>query len=201
MGRSVEENGAEARQRNFIRLQGIKIAQTAHRSIGMSTRDPWGPPVSTPQYALAVSLIFTKATNQTIMLGMPPKHVLSTSHLWRSLSRDKRFEQAPLSEAAPGDIVIASHPSQADGYAGIVVDRGRIVSNSSKGVRDDSSVAEFQRRRPEMAVFRYVGVWSFHHSKPLANASFNPTEARIPAGQLGGGQWTSGGLGGYSQGG
>ena len=56
----------EAGQRESIRLEGMKIAQTALQSIGMSTKEPWGPPISLPQYALAVSLIFTKATNQTI---------------------------------------------------------------------------------------------------------------------------------------
>ena len=111
--------------------------------------------------------------------------------LWRSLSQDKRFEQVPIDEATPGDIVIPSHPSQADGYVGVVVDDGRVVSNSSKGVQDESSVAEIQRHPSEMTAFRYVGVWS-RHNKPLANAGFNPSEARIPKEQLGGGQWTDG---------
>ena len=81
----------------------MTIAQTALQSIGMSTKEPWGPPLSSPQYALAVSLIFTKATNQTIMLGTPSKHVLSTSFSGASLVHDKRFDQIPMSEAAPGD--------------------------------------------------------------------------------------------------
>jgi len=185
-----------AREEESKRIEGMKIAQTAVQSIGMSTRDPWGPPISLPQYALAVSRIFTKATNQTIMLNTPPDHVCSTSHLWASLAHDKRFDQIPMSEAAHGDIIIASHPSQADGYAGIVVDHGRIVSNSTEGVRDDCSLAEIQRSRPDMAAFRYVGFWNYYRSKPLANAGFNPAEARIPAGQAGGGQWTAGGAGG-----
>jgi len=182
----------EAGQRESIRLEGMKIVQTALQSIGMSTKDPWGPPISHPQYALAVSRIFTKATNQTIILNTPPDHVRSTSILWSNLAHDKRFEQMPMSEAAPGDIIIASHPSQADGYAGIVVDHGRIVSNSSQGVQDNSSLAEIQRSHPEIAAFRYVGFWNYYRGKPLANAGFNADEPRTPAGQLGGGQWTSG---------
>ena len=182
------------REEELQRGEGMKIAQTALQSIGMSTKDPWGPPISLPQYALAVSLIFTKATNQTIILNTLPKHVLSTSILWASLLHDKRFTQVPMSEAAPGDIIIGSGWQQgADGYAGVVVDHGRIVSNSSQGVRDNSSLADIQRSHPEMAAFRYVGFRNYYRSKPLANAGFSPDESRLPAGQPGGGQWTSGG--------
>jgi hypothetical protein len=42
-----------------------------------------------------------------------------------------------------------------------------------------------------MIAFRYVGFWNYYRSKPLANAGFNPDEARLPAGQPGGGQWTA----------
>jgi hypothetical protein len=184
----------EAGQRESIRIEGMKIGQTAVQSIGMDTRDPWGAPKRLPDYALAVSLLFTKATNQTIILGTPPKHVLSTSILWSSLAHDKRFEQVPMNEAAPGDIVIGSGWQQgADGYAGIVVDHGRIVSNSGQGVQDNSSLLEIQRSHPGMIAFRYVGFWNYYRSKPLANAGFNADEPRLPAGQPGGGQWTSGG--------
>jgi hypothetical protein len=158
----------------------------------MDTRSPWGPSTAPPQYALAVSLIFTKATNQTIILNTPPDHVLSTSILWASLAHDKRFEQVPMNEAAPGDIIIGPGWRQgADGYAGIVVDHGRIVSNSSQGVRDDSSLLELQRSHPDMTAFRYVGFWNYYRSKSLANAGFNADEPRLPAGQKGGGQWTA----------
>jgi hypothetical protein len=97
-----------------------------------------------------------------------------------------------MNEAAPGDIVIGSGWQQgADGFAGIVVDHGRIVSNSSQGVQDNSSLSEIQRSHPGMIAFRYVGFWNYYRSKPLANAGFNPDEARLPAGQPGGGQWTA----------
>ena len=187
----VHSTRTEEGLRESIRILGMNIAQTAVQGIGMSTKDPWGPPLSVPQYALAVSLIFTKATNQTIILGTPPEHVLSTSILWSSLAHDKRFEQVPMSEAAPGDIIIGSGwQTGADGYAGIVVDHGRIVSNSSNGVQDNSSLLEIQRHHPEMVAFRYVGFWNFYRSKSLANEGFDPNEPRLPAGQPGGGQWT-----------
>jgi hypothetical protein len=142
---------------------------------------------------LTVSLIFTKATNQTIMLGTTPKHVLSTSILWSSLAHDKRFEEVPMKEATPGDIIIGPGWQQGpDGYAGIVVEHGRIVSDSSQGVHNNASLPELQRTHPEMTAFRYVGFWNYYRSKPLANAGFHPDEPRIPAGQPGGGQWTSG---------
>ena len=35
----------EAGQRESIRLEGMKIAQTAFQSIGTDTRDPWGFPL------------------------------------------------------------------------------------------------------------------------------------------------------------
>jgi len=128
------------------------------------------------------------------MLGTEPKHVLSTSILYNSLLYDGRFRQVPMSEAAPGDIIIASHRNQAAGYAGIVVDHGRIVSNSRHGVRNNSSLVEIQRSRQEIAIFRYIGVQKYR-SYPLANQRYNPDEPRLPAGQPGGGQWTSGGSG------
>jgi hypothetical protein len=153
-----------------------------------------------PDYALAVSLIFTKATDQDIILQEPPSHICSTSILWASLLHDKRFEQVPMSEAAPGDIIIGSGWQQgADGYAGIVVDHGRILSNSSQGVQDDSSLLKLQHHHPEMAVFRYIGFRNYCRSKPLANVGFNPDEPRLPAGQPGGGQWTTGGVGGFQK--
>jgi hypothetical protein len=127
------------------------------------------------------------------MLGTPPGHVLSTSILWASLVHDKRFEQVPMSEAAPGDIVIGSGWRQGvDGYAGIAVAHRRIVSTSSQGVQDNSSLLETHHSHPGMIAFRYVGFWNFYRSKSLANAGFNPAEARISAGQPGGGQWTRG---------
>jgi hypothetical protein len=187
---------AAAREEEPQRVEGMKIAQTAAQSIGLSTKDPWGPPKLFPEYALAVSLIFTKATNQTIILGTPPKHVLSTSILWASLLHDKRFTQIPMSEAAPGDIIIGSGWQQgADDYAGIVVDHGRIVSNSSQGVQDNSSLLELQRTHPEMTAFRYVGFWNYYRKETLANAGYDPDEPRVPAGQPGGGRWTAGGTG------
>jgi len=171
---------------------GPQIAQTAVQSIGISTGNFGAPLMGPPEYARAVSLIFTKATEQTIILGTPPDHVCSTSILWNSLAHDKRFEQVPMSQAAPGDILIEpGWQKAADGYAGIVVGHGRIVSNSNQGVRDDTSLLELQRQCPNFVVFRYIGFWNYCHSKPLANA-YNPDEPRVPAGQTGGGQWTSG---------
>ena len=191
---------AAAREEEQQRVEGMKIAQTAVQSIGMSTRDGWGPPMRSPDYALAVSLIFTKATNHTIMLGTPPNHVVSTSILWASLLHDKRFEQVPMSAASPGDIIIGSGWQQgADGYAGFVVDYGRIISNGSQGVQDNSSLAELQRSHPGMVLFRYVGFRNFYRSRQLANAGYNPDESRVPAGQPGGGQWTTGSAGAKAQ--
>jgi len=148
--------------------------------------------MNNPEYALAVSLFFTRATNQRIMLGTEPNHVLSTSHLYNSLLHDSRFMRVSLSHAAPGDIVIQSGLSPA-GYAGIVVDHGRIVSDSSQGVQNNFSLVEIQRHLPPVFLFRYIGVQKSPGStlSLLANAGFDPSESRLPAGQPRGGQWTS----------
>jgi len=68
--------------------------------------------------------------------------------------------QVPISRAAPGDIVVQSGLGP-DGYAGIVVDHGRIVSDSSQGVQNNSSLAELQRRLPPTLIFRYIGVQKY----------------------------------------
>ena len=173
---------------------GPQIAQTALQSVGLSTKNFGGLFTGHPEYALAVSVIFTKATEQAIMLGTAPRHVLSTSLLRNSLLHDKRFRQVPMSEAVPGDIILESGGRQADGYAGIVVDHKRIVSNGRQRVQNNSSLLEIQRNHQEIAIFRYIGVQRFP-SYTLANAGYNPDEPRIPAGQAGGGQWTTGGAG------
>jgi hypothetical protein len=170
---------------------GPAIARAAVQSIGVSTKKLYGPPARSPEYALAVSLIFTKATNQCIILGTEPPHVLSTSILWNSLLHDSRFKQIVISNAMPGDIITQSGWHQATGFAGIVVDHGRIVSNSSRGVQDNFSLAEIQRAYPAMAVFRYLGVQKFANSS-LANSGYDPDKPRVATGQTGGGQWTSG---------
>jgi hypothetical protein len=87
-----------------------------------------------------------------------------------------------MSEAAPGDIIIGSGWQQgADGYAGIVVDHGRIINNSSQGVQNNSSLLEIRRGHLEMAAFRYVGFRNYYRGKTLANAGFDPNEPRLTA--------------------
>ena len=185
---------AAAREIELQRLDGMKIAQSAVQGIGMSTKEIRGTWLNSPNHALAVSLLFTRATNQRIMLGTEPGHVLSTSHLCNSLLHDSRFMQVPMSHAAPGDIVVQSGLNP-DGYAGIVVDHGRIVGDNSHGVQNNSSLVETQRHLPPTLLFRYIGVQKYpgYTFAALANEGFNPDEPRLPAGQPGGGQWTSGG--------
>jgi hypothetical protein len=98
-----------------------------------------------------------------------------------------------MSRAAPGDVVVQSG-SNPDGYAGIVVDHGKIISDSGNGVQNNCSLVEIERYLPPVVLFRYVGVQKYpsYSLALLANAGFNPDEPRLPAGQPGGGQWTSG---------
>jgi hypothetical protein len=192
---SAQGVGAAAREKGLQRIEGMKIAQSAVQGIGMSTKVIRGTWMNSPNYALAVSILFTRATNQRIMLGTEPGHVLSTSLLYNSLLHDSRFMQVPMSQAAPGDIIIEPTKNHADRYAGIVVDHGRVVSDSSNGVRNNSSLSEIQRHLPPAVLFRYIGVQKCpgYTLATLANSGFNPDEPRVPAGQPGGGQWTSGG--------
>jgi hypothetical protein len=182
--------GTGAREKELQRLEGMKIAQSTVQGIGMSTKEIRGSWLNKPNYALAVSLLFTRATNQRIMLGTEPNHVLSTSLLYNSLVHDSRFMQVPMSQSAPGDIIVQSGLNP-DGYAGIVVDYGRIVSDSTKGVQNNSSLVEMQHHIPPAFLFRYIGVQKYpgYTVALLANAGFNPDEPRLPAGQPGGGQW------------
>jgi hypothetical protein len=187
--------GADAGKQESQNPYGAQIAQTALQSVGLSTRNIAGPFTTNPEYAVAVSLIFTRATNQDIMLGTNPRHVLSTSILCNSLLHDKRFKQISMSEAAPGDFVIESSKNQAGAYAGILVDHGRIVSAGTTGaVQNNYSLPEIQRNRPATAIFRYIGVQN-PPSYSLPNQGYNPDEPLPPAGQPGGGQWTTGGAG------
>ena len=89
----VQGLSAAAREKELQRVEGMKIAQSAVQGIGMSTKEIRGSWMSTPDYALAVSLLFTRATSQRIMLGTEPNHVLSTSLLCNSLLHDSRFMQ------------------------------------------------------------------------------------------------------------
>jgi hypothetical protein len=82
----------------------LQIANAALQSIGMPNRNTPGTYTSNPEYAAAVSTIFTKATNQAIMLGTDPNRVLSTSILCNSLLHDTRFRRVPIREAAPGEV-------------------------------------------------------------------------------------------------
>jgi hypothetical protein len=66
---SAQWAGPAAREKGLQRIEGMKIAQSAMQGIGMSTKEIRGTWVKTPNYALAVSLLFTKATNQSIILG------------------------------------------------------------------------------------------------------------------------------------
>ena len=157
---SGEGVSAAAREKELHRLEGVKIAQSAVQGIGMSTKEIRGTWLNNPNHALAVSLLFTRATNQRIMLGTAPSHVLSTSLLYNSLLHDSRFMQVPMSHATPGDIVVRSGLDP-DGYAGIVVDDGRIVSDGSKGVQNNSSLVEIQHSLHPTLLFRYIGVQKY----------------------------------------
>jgi hypothetical protein len=170
-------------------IYGPQIVHTALQNIGVPIKEIANRRNGYPEYAGAVSVIFTKATNQDIIPGQQPRNVLSTSILRNSLLHDSRFEQVPIGEAAPGDIVVESGGNRAAGYAGIVVDRGQIVTMGASGVPQyDSHLMRTWYYKDGITLFRYLGVQK-KRASTFTNANFNPDEPRIPAGQPGGGQW------------
>lgn len=121
--------------------------------------------------AAAVSIIFYRATGFPIIPGK--KIELGTSTLWNSFT--KRPSEWKIitnwrNDYQPGDIILTSKGSKA-GHVGIVVDGGKIISNSSGGFNGDkkgqieanyniSSWSSVAKRNPtKTACFRYIGKW------------------------------------------
>lgn len=122
--------------------------------------------------AAATSIIFYRATGLPIIPGK--KIVLGTGTLWSSLtSRPNEWQKISDWKTGwqPGDIILTSRGNQA-GHVGVIVDGGKIISNSSGGFNGDkkgqieqnyssvSSWGSIAKRNPnQTACFRYIGKW------------------------------------------
>ena len=142
------------------------IANVAKMSVGkMSTASTPGTQGGKLGCADAVCRIFNQATGEELV----PGGTLSTSQMSASLSNDPRFAKIPLDEAQKGDIVLTPRGKVA-GHVGIVVDNGKVVSNSSAGFKGgkpgtvtenysiDSWAKSVAPRNPsKTAAYRYIG--------------------------------------------
>ena len=115
------------------------INETAKKMIGTSTKNVPGTEGGNLGCCAGVSMMYKQATGEDILPGKPI--VIDTAEAYARLSNDSRFEKLPVSQGRGGDIIITARGKE-HGHAGVIVDGGRIVSNSSKGavLRDDYTI-------------------------------------------------------------
>ena len=145
------------------------ISKSAYANINVPTRAIPRTDNGNLACAAAVSVMFYRATGYSIIPGK--KIELSTGDMWDYLDgASDRFQKITnwSTDYQPGDIIITRRGSK-PGHVGIVVDDGKIVSNSSGGFQGDnkgqielnytisswSSVAD--RNPSKTAIFRYIG--------------------------------------------
>jgi hypothetical protein len=122
----------------------------------------------------ALSLMFYRATGYPIIPGKPIIQ-LGTATLWDHLSSDKKNWQMIRdwkTSSKPGDVILtATNPGHGHGHTGIIVDNGKIISNSSNGMppsSDNTGQIEMnyklstwkniEKNNPQKtAAFRYIG--------------------------------------------
>jgi hypothetical protein len=91
--------------------------------------------------AAAVSIIFYRATGLPIIKGRTKSPVeLGTSALWTEFTKTNRKDWLMITnwetEWKPGDIILTSRGSSA-GHVGVVVEGGKVISNSSRSFAGD----------------------------------------------------------------
>lgn len=145
------------------------ISKSAYANVNVPTRSIPRTDNGNLACAAAVSVMFYRATGYSIIPGK--KIELSTGNMWDYLDgASDRFQKITnwSTDYQPGDIIITRRGSK-PGHVGIVVDDGKIVSNSSGGFQGDnkgqielnytisswSNVAN--RNRSKTAIFRYIG--------------------------------------------
>jgi peptidoglycan hydrolase-like protein with peptidoglycan-binding domain len=145
------------------------ISKSAYANVNVPTRDVPKTDNGSLGCAAAVSIIFYRATGYPII---PNKKIeLSTGIMWDYLdSASDRFEKITNwgSDYKPGDIIITRRGNK-PGHVGVVVEGGKIMSNSSGGFQGDnkgqielnytiSSWNSVAIRNPnKTAIFRYIG--------------------------------------------
>lgn len=93
--------------------------------------------------AAAVSIIFYRATGLPIMKGRTNSPIeLGTSTLWTEFTKTNRKDWLMITnwktEWKPGDIILTSRGSE-PGHVGVVVEGGRVISNTSSGFAGDQA--------------------------------------------------------------
>ncbi len=145
------------------------ISKSAYANVNVPTRGVPRTDNGNLACAAAVSVIFYRATGYPII---PNKKIeLSTGTMWDYLdSASDRFQKITnwSSDYKPGDIIITKR-GRRPGHVGVVVEGGKIMSNSSGGFQGDnkgqielnytiSSWNSVASRNPtKTAIFRYIG--------------------------------------------
>ena len=147
------------------------IVMSAYANLNVPTRKVPNTDYGNLGCAAAVSIIFYRSTGYPLV---PKKQIeLSTSNLWRSLNKSRDWEKISdwRSQYQPGDIIITARGKKA-GHVGVVVDGGKIISNSSGGFQGDQkgqiemnySISSWdsvaQRNPQQTALFRYIGPYA-----------------------------------------
>jgi hypothetical protein len=149
------------------------IAKSAWANLNVPTRGISGTEGGGVGCAAAVSIIFYRATGLPIMKGRSKNPIeLGTASLWTEFTKTSKENWSMIKDWStdyqPGDIILTSRGAKA-GHVGVVVEGGKIISNSSSGFKGDSpgqielnySISTWQEvanRNPQQtAIFRYTG--------------------------------------------
>jgi hypothetical protein len=152
------------------------ISKSATANIDVPTRGISGTDNGNLGCAAAVSIIFYRATGLPIIKGRNKYPIeLGTASLWKQLTDTNKHDWIMISDwknkHKPGDIILTSRGKKA-GHVGVVVDGGRIISNSSGGFKGDArgqiemnySISSWdsvaQRNSQQTALFRYIGPYA-----------------------------------------
>lgn len=144
------------------------IVKSAWANLNVPTRGVPNTGQGNKGCAAAVSVIFYRATGYPIIPGK--KIVLGTATMWTHLSKSEDWEKITdwRNSYQPGDIILTAKASRS-GHVGVVVENGKIISNSSSGFQGDKSgqietnytikgwESVANRNPKQTALFRYKG--------------------------------------------
>jgi hypothetical protein len=149
------------------------LAKSAWANLNVPTRGISGTQNGNVGCAAAVSIIFYRATGLPIIKGRSTNPIeLGTATLWSEFTRKNKSDWQMITDwrnqYQPGDIILTSRGTSA-GHVGIVVEKGKVISNSSGGFKGDvrgqielnysiSGWESVAKRNPQQtALFRYIG--------------------------------------------
>lgn len=149
------------------------LAKSAWANLNVPTRGISGTENGNVGCAAAVSIIFYRATGLPIIKGRSENPIeLGTSTLWSEFTKKNNTEWKMIqdwrTQHQPGDIILTSRGASA-GHVGVVVEDGKVISNSSGGFKGDnhgqieqnytiSTWESVAKRNPQQtALFRYTG--------------------------------------------